>query len=91
MEWLAPALALGTWVSGAAGNALLPRDAVPAGYVAAPAYPAPHGGWVADWKESYDKAFALVSSMTLAEKTNITAGTGIFMGKPPSFFLVLGR
>lgn len=43
-------------------------------------YPAPYGGWVDSWAESYDKAKALVDRMTLAEKTNITAGSGIFMG-----------
>ncbi|KAF2132296.1 glycoside hydrolase family 3 protein [Dothidotthia symphoricarpi CBS 119687] len=57
------------------------RDAVPAGYVTPPYYPAPHGGWVSDWSESYRKASLLVSNMTLAEKTNLTAGTGIFMGR----------
>ncbi|KAF1833818.1 beta-glucosidase-like protein [Decorospora gaudefroyi] len=64
-----------------AGAAIQQRDPVPAGYVAAPYYPAPHGGWTADWSESYRKASALVSNMTLAEKTNLTAGTGIFMGR----------
>lgn len=44
-------------------------------------YPAPYGGWVDEWRDSYSKAKQLVDSMTLAEKTNITAGTGIFMGK----------
>jgi beta-glucosidase len=42
---------------------------------------APHGGWTSDWSESYRKASMLVSNMTLAEKTNITAGTGLFMGR----------
>jgi beta-glucosidase len=63
------------------GVAVGRRDSVPAGYVAAPYYPAPYGGWTADWAESYAKAKALVDSMTLAEKTNISAGTGLFMGK----------
>ncbi|KAL6702677.1 hypothetical protein ACN47E_001224 [Coniothyrium glycines] len=57
------------------------RDPVPAGYVASPYYPAPHGGWTSDWSESYRKASLLVSNMTLAEKTNLTAGSGIFMGR----------
>ena len=64
-----------------------PRDAVPPGYEALPYYPAPHGGWLASWKDSYAKAQALVSQMTLAEKTNITGGVGFYMGKsctPPS-------
>ncbi|KAF2270870.1 beta-glucosidase-like protein [Lojkania enalia] len=57
------------------------RIPVPAGYVAPPYYPAPRGGWTSDWSESYRKASMLVSNLTLAEKTNITAGTGIFMGR----------
>ncbi|ORY08725.1 beta-glucosidase 2 precursor [Clohesyomyces aquaticus] len=57
------------------------RDPVPAGYVAPPYYPSPHGGWTVDWSESYRKASLLVSNMTLAEKTNITSGSGIFMGR----------
>ncbi|KAJ0286372.1 hypothetical protein Brms1b_004114 [Colletotrichum noveboracense] len=52
---------------------------VPAGYVAASYYPAPFGGWTADWADSYERAKALVDRMTLAEKTNITSGSGIFM------------
>ncbi|KAH6611420.1 hypothetical protein Trco_001440 [Trichoderma cornu-damae] len=52
---------------------------VPDGYYVPPYYPAPYGGWIDDWRESYAKAKALVDSMTLAEKTNITAGTGIYM------------
>jgi beta-glucosidase len=58
--------------------AVVPRQS--AGYVAAPYYPAPYGGWTANWADSYAKAKALVDKMTLAEKTNITAGTGIYMG-----------
>lgn len=63
-----------------AGPVIQERDTVPAGYVAAPYYPSPHGGWTEDWSASYAKAKALVEQMTLAEKTNITAGTGIYMG-----------
>lgn len=37
------------------------RDA-PAGYVAAPYYPTPRGGWVDGWKTSYAKAAILVAS-----------------------------
>ncbi|KAH6620080.1 beta-glucosidase-like protein [Boeremia exigua] len=65
----------------AAAAVLDTRDPVPPGYVAPPYYPAPHGGWVSEWSESYRKAALLVSNMTLAEKTNITSGTGIFMGR----------
>lgn len=57
------------------------RDSAAVSYYVPPYYPAPYGGWVADWQESYAKAKALVDSMTLAEKTNITGGTGIYMGK----------
>lgn len=57
--------------------------------VSPPYYPAPFGGWVDDWASSYEKAKLLVDNMTLAEKTNITAGTGIYMGEIffHSFFL----
>ena len=55
------------------------RDSVPAGYVAAPYYPTPKGGWVASWANSYAKAQAVVKNMTLAEKVNLTTGTGYFM------------
>ncbi|KAF2192781.1 glycoside hydrolase family 3 protein [Zopfia rhizophila CBS 207.26] len=63
------------------GAALDRRIPVPDGFVAPSYYPTPHGGWTADWGESYRKAALLVSNMTLVEKTNITAGTGIFMGR----------
>ncbi|KUI60783.1 putative beta-glucosidase F [Cytospora mali] len=62
------------------GASIGPRAAVPDGYVAAPYYPAPYTGWVSSWSDSVQKAKALVDTMTLAEKANITAGTGIFMG-----------
>ncbi|KAI0835369.1 glycoside hydrolase family 3 protein [Hypoxylon sp. FL0890] len=65
-------------------SALLPRDPVPDGYVAAPYYPTPYGGWADDWSESYDKAVKLVSQMTVAEKVNITAGTGPCVGNTGS-------
>ncbi|KAI0397051.1 glycoside hydrolase family 3 protein [Xylariaceae sp. FL0594] len=55
------------------------RDPLPAGYVSAPYYPAPYGGWDASWSDAYDKAVALVSQMNIAEKVNITGGTGLFM------------
>jgi beta-glucosidase len=64
-------------------------DAVPAGYVAEGYYPSPHGGWTSDWSASYSKAEALVQQMTLAEKTNITAGTGIYMGKSHYYMIVV--
>ncbi|PVI06637.1 glycoside hydrolase family 3 protein [Periconia macrospinosa] len=70
-----------SFLSSATAAAVDRRTAVPAGYVAAPYYPAPHGGWVSSWSESYRKASLLVSNMTLAEKTNLTSGTGLFMGR----------
>ncbi|KUI64454.1 putative beta-glucosidase F [Cytospora mali] len=65
------------------GASIGPRAAVPDGYVAAPYYPAPYTGWVSSWSDSVQKAKALVDTMTLAEKANITAGTGIYMGSAP--------
>ncbi|KAH8683719.1 glycoside hydrolase superfamily [Ilyonectria robusta] len=56
------------------------KRATTPGYNALPYYPAPYGGWVSEWASSYTKAKKLVDSMTLAEKTNITAGTGLLMG-----------
>lgn len=56
------------------------RDAVPSGYVAPPYYPTPPGGWISNWTESYAKAEAVVANMTLAEKVNLTTGTGLYMG-----------
>ncbi|KAI1135097.1 glycoside hydrolase family 3 protein [Hypoxylon sp. FL0543] len=61
-------------VATVSASVLLARDPVPDGYVAAPYYPTPYGGWADDWSESYDKAVKLVSQMTVAEKVNITAG-----------------
>jgi len=63
------------------GNTTLEkRDDVPAGYVAPPYYPTPKGGWVASWADSYAKAARVVANMTLAEKVNLTTGTGLLMG-----------
>ncbi|CAG8931194.1 unnamed protein product [Penicillium salamii] len=50
------------------------------GYESPPYYPTPPGGWIADWSEAYSKAQHIVSNMTLAEKVNLTTGTGFFMG-----------
>ncbi|TVY23642.1 putative beta-glucosidase F [Lachnellula hyalina] len=63
------------------GNATLEkRDDVPAGYTAPPYYPTPKGGWIASWTDSYAKAAEVVANMTLAEKVNLTSGTGLLMG-----------
>jgi len=56
------------------------RDSVPSEYTAAPYYPTPPGGWIEDWKSSYAKAQLVVANMTLAEKINMTTGTGLYMG-----------
>ncbi|KAK2048541.1 glycosyl hydrolase family 3 N terminal domain-containing protein [Colletotrichum somersetense] len=72
---------LASQVSLSDGAAVHARSDVPAGYVAAPYYPAPYGGWVSDWSAAYEKAKSLVDEMTLAEKSNLTSGTGIYMGK----------
>jgi len=81
--WLS-ALASFPWTGQAA--AVGPRAPVPPGFNAPSYYPTPHGGWTPSWADSYAKAKALVESMTLAEKTNITAGVGIYMGEsaPPA-------
>ncbi|KAJ5349086.1 putative beta-glucosidase F [Penicillium brevicompactum] len=50
------------------------------GYESPPYYPTPPGGWIADWSEAYSKAQHIVGNMTLAEKVNLTTGTGFFMG-----------
>ncbi|KAL2151866.1 hypothetical protein VTH82DRAFT_5050 [Thermothelomyces myriococcoides] len=79
--WLSLAFSLSAPTTFA--RAIGPRDKVPEGFYAAPYYPAPHGGWLDSWRDAYARAHALVSQMTLAEKTNITSGVGIFMGRQP--------
>ncbi|KAF7897295.1 hypothetical protein EAF00_005523 [Botryotinia globosa] len=60
---------------------IVKRDSVPAGYVAAPYYPAPKGGWSSSWTTAYAKAQTVVAQMTLAEKVNLTTGIGELMGR----------
>lgn len=81
--WLSLALSPFLGASPTLARTVGPRDPVPDGFHAAPYYPTPYGGWLDSWKDAYTKAEALVSQMTLAEKTNITSGTGIFMGRVP--------
>ena len=50
--------------------------AAPADGLSPPWYPAPHGGTLDAWKESYEKASVMVEKMSLVEKVNITTGTG---------------
>lgn len=57
---------------------LAKRESVPAGYDALPYYPTPQGGWVSSWTAAYAKAAAVVANMTLAEKVNLTTGTGLY-------------
>ncbi|KAI5778066.1 glycoside hydrolase family 3 protein [Geopyxis carbonaria] len=45
-----------------------------------PWYPAPLGGTSKSWAGAYQKAYEMVSQMTLLEKINITTGTGWAMG-----------
>ncbi|EEP76442.1 hypothetical protein UREG_01291 [Uncinocarpus reesii 1704] len=56
------------------------RADVPDNFRSPPYYPTPKGGWVPAWEEAYAKAHAVVSKMTLAEKVNLTTGTGFLMG-----------
>ncbi|KAJ5105382.1 hypothetical protein NUU61_002729 [Penicillium alfredii] len=56
------------------------RDSDSRDYASPPYYPTPPGGWLSDWSDAYEKAQKVVSNMTLAEKVNMTSGTGFFMG-----------
>ena len=42
-----------------------------------PWYPSPLGGMQKTWQESYEKARAMVTEMTLPEKVNVTTGIGV--------------
>ncbi|PGH08165.1 beta-glucosidase [Blastomyces parvus] len=55
------------------------QDGLPE-WASPPYYPAPVGGWVPEWEEAYANAHAVVANMTLAEKVNLTTGTGFAMG-----------
>ena len=66
-------------------NALDTRDSLPSGYEQSPPYyPTPNGGWISSWSASYEKAAAVVANMTLAEKVNLTSGTGYISKSNPS-------
>lgn len=73
--------------SAATDGTISTRSDVPDGFYVPAYYPAPYGGWIDEWAESYERAKTLVDSMTLAEKANITAGTGIYMGRNMSSIL----
>ncbi|KAL4797639.1 glycoside hydrolase superfamily [Aspergillus venezuelensis] len=79
VRWLSFAL-LATTVACSLTSAtnIDPRDTDEA--FSPPYYPAPNGGWVSNWAEAYQKAQNVVRNLTLAEKVNLTTGTGIYMG-----------
>ncbi|CAG7944740.1 unnamed protein product [Penicillium salamii] len=52
----------------------------PSGSETVPWYPTPLGGTSSQWKESYAKAQEMVQAMSIAEKVNVTTGTGWQMG-----------
>ena len=45
-----------------------------------PYYPSPRGGVMKRWEMAYEKAWDIVRNMSLAEKVNVTTGTGWMMG-----------
>ena len=67
------------WSVIAGGGFWLYKKGPPSGQ-SPPWYPTPRGGTVPQWADSYKKASALVKKMSLAEKVNITTGTGWQMG-----------
>ena len=70
------------WLIVAAGGAFVYKkfkDEPPYGQ-SPPWYPSPKGGTTDGWVGSYKKAREMVERMTLAEKVNVTTGTGWMMG-----------
>lgn len=59
---------------------LYKRTDLPTEYSTPDYYPTPLGGWINEWADAYNKAQKIVSNMTLAEKVNLTSGTGYLMG-----------
>ena len=73
---------IGLWIVLSAGGAFVYKkyqEEPPYGR-SPPWYPAPKGGIAKTWAASYEKAAKMVGKMTLAEKVNITTGTGWEMG-----------
>ncbi|KAK4443375.1 glycoside hydrolase [Podospora aff. communis PSN243] len=76
------AVLAGLWVLLAGGGAFAYKkyyEEPPYGQ-SPPWYPSPKGGIARGWAASYEKAAKLVGKMTLAEKVNVTTGTGWQMG-----------
>ncbi|KAF9890251.1 hypothetical protein FE257_006163 [Aspergillus nanangensis] len=78
LKWALLCVALPWAQASPSASVLQSRDEAEA--YSPPYYPTPKGGWISDWAEAYEKAHKLVSNMTLAEKVNLTTGTGIYMG-----------
>ncbi|KAL2157088.1 hypothetical protein VTH06DRAFT_7044 [Thermothelomyces fergusii] len=73
---------IGLWIVLSAGGAFVYKkyqEEPPYGQ-SPPWYPSPKGGIAKTWAKSYEKASRMVSKMTLAEKVNVTTGTGWQMG-----------
>ncbi|KAK0725873.1 glycoside hydrolase superfamily [Lasiosphaeris hirsuta] len=72
----------GIWILLAAGGAFIYKkyQDEPVYGQSPPWYPTPRGGIASTWATSYEKAAKMVSRMTLAEKVNVTTGTGWQMG-----------
>ena len=76
------AVILGSWLVIAAGGAFVYKkfkEEPPYGQ-SPPWYPSPAGGIEDKWAVAYEKAAKMVAKMTLAEKVNVTTGTGWEMG-----------
>lgn len=76
------AVILMIWIILGAGGATVyyKFKQAPANGLSPPWYPTPKGGSVSAWADSYKKAAVMVNKMTLAEKVNVTTGTGWMMG-----------
>ncbi len=76
------ATVMGLWIILTAGGAFVYKkyQDEPAYGRSPPWYPAPKGGIAQTWAASYEKAAEMVGKMTLAEKVNVTTGTGWQMG-----------
>ena len=78
---LKPALVLSFYIAIATGSnsPAKQKGPLPAGYGSPPYYPTPLGGYVSEWTAAYQKAATVIRKMSLAEKVNITTGTGLQM------------